>query len=480
MAGKNAPGASSPRSSAERAGRTSADQPATEREPEPREDERSDDAAALAGIGPSTFSTASTAEAVQGGKRKQLSEADPAQRQPSPVSAASEGGPTYDAQPEQPHAAGQAEREGAQPQASVDGIGQVPPDAEGAKTKEQEDLQDHIERIDSLQAKIQYLSRNAAEAAKANASSAPSGSVERRLADKDEKIALLMAEGTKLSSTEHKLRMTIKRLRAQASDTEKQLDELRKANAKAVADMGALRDRLDGNEQSQKRQEEVRRMTASLQRDLDALKRDRADKAETIRRLEQQMKTKTEQAEVARLTAVDKALAAERQKQKELEEAIAVLRSENNSLSQKFGQEQLEWKDKHERAVQRGQSVEEELKAELRAAESKLEAMRSAAEEATSSSGGEAQVKLMRQVETLQSQYATASDNWRGIETSLLAKAAGLEKERDEAQRRESEMRRKARDVVSPPSCVQRGRDKVFFFLFFFWSGLFVLQSSSR
>jgi molecular chaperone GrpE (heat shock protein) len=55
----------------------------------------------------------------------------------------------------------------------------------------------------------------------------------------------------------------------------------------------------------------------------------------------------------------------------------------------------------------------------------------------------------MRQIETLQSQYATASDNWQGIEASLLAKAANLEKERDEAQRRESEMRKKARDAVS-------------------------------
>jgi len=74
--------------------------------------------------------------------------------------------------------------------------------------------------------------------------------------------------------------------------------------------------------------------------------------------------------------------------------------------------------------------------------------MRTAAEEASSGSGGEAQVKMFRQIETLQSQYATARENWQGIESSLLAKAATLEKERDEAQRRESEMRKKARDAV--------------------------------
>jgi hypothetical protein len=77
--------------------------------------------------------------------------------------------------------------------------------------------------------------------------------------------------------------------------------------------------------------------------------------------------------------------------------------------------------------------------------------MRSVAEEASSGSGGEGQIKLIRQIETLQSQYATASGNWQGIEASLLAKVANLEKERDDAQRRESEMRKKARDAVSSP-----------------------------
>jgi hypothetical protein len=107
----------------------------------------------------------------------------------------------------------------------------------------------------------------------------------------------------------------------------------------------------------------------------------------------------------------------------------------------------VEWQEKLDRAVERGRNVEEELKLELRAAEGKLEAMRVAAEEASAGSGGD--IKLIRHIETLQSQYASASENWQGIETSLLTKAANLEKERDEAQRRESEMRKKARDSVS-------------------------------
>lgn len=50
-------------------------------------------------------------------------------------------------------------------------------------------------------------------------------------------------------------------------------------------------------------------------------------------------------------------------------------------------------------------------------------------------------------METLQTQYALASENWQGIETTLNSRVAALEKERDEASRREADTRRKAREV---------------------------------
>jgi chromosome segregation ATPase len=74
--------------------------------------------------------------------------------------------------------------------------------------------------------------------------------------------------------------------------------------------------------------------------------------------------------------------------------------------------------------------------------------MRARAEEVSSGATGDAQAKLLRQIETLQTQYAVASENWQGIEASLIARATNLEKERDEATRRETEMRRKAREVT--------------------------------
>ena len=93
--------------------------------------------------------------------------------------------------------------------------------------------------------------------------------------------------------------------------------------------------------------------------------------------------------------------------------------------------------------------LEAELKGEQSVLESKMESLRSKAEEASSGAAGESQAKLLRQIETLQTQYSVASENWQTLEGSLLSRLANLEKERDDIAQREGEMRRKIREVVS-------------------------------
>ncbi|KAL6810592.1 TATA element modulatory factor 1 TATA binding domain-containing protein, partial [Trichoderma camerunense] len=327
-------------------------------------------------------------------------------------------------------------------------VSEISRELEEAKLRHREEVQEYVERIDSLQSKIQYLSKNAAEAANKAASSAPSGSLEKKLAEKDERIALLMEEGQKLAGADHKYRTMIKTLRLQISERDKQLDEARKAKDKAVLDAEALRNRLDGDEEKEKRRQEAIKATTSLRKEIDNLKRENTNKDAAIRRLEQEVKAKEEQGEIAKADALSKAIAAERVKQKELEDANAAVRAELEALGEKARLDAIEWGEKLERAIQRGSTVEAELRLELQNMESKLEGVRVTAEEAASSTGGEAQMKLFRQIETLQSQYATARQNWQGIEASLMAKTTSLERERDEAERRESEMRKKARDAA--------------------------------
>lgn len=332
------------------------------------------------------------------------------------------------------------------------------------KTRHQEEIREYVERIDSLQSKLQYLSNLAVDAASHAASSASPGSLDRKLAEKDEKIALLMDEGRKLSGAEQQLRTTIKKLRSQMLELEKEITEVKKTRDKASSDAELLRQRLNDAEGSQKRHDEAMRATAGLQREIDALKRDKAKREEAYRRLEDDMKTKADKTRAASVEALTKAVAVEREKQNELQEAMNSLRTEKDLLMENLRRENLEWREKLDRAVERGRTIEEELKLELRGTESKLEAMRTAAEEASSGPGGEAQVKMLRQIETLQSQYASARENWQGIESSLLAKVTGIDREKDEAQHRESEMRRKARDAVNIDPLL-------FLYLFFFLRG---------
>src|SRR3954468_7165992 len=80
--------------------------------------------------------------------------------------------------------------------------------------------------------------------------------------------------------------------------------------------------------------------------------------------------------------------------------------------------------------------------------ETKLEIMRARAEEASSGSSGHTHAKLLRQIETLESQYAIARENSETIEASLMSRLTNVEKERDEISRKEADVRRKAREVV--------------------------------
>ncbi|KAL6791576.1 TATA element modulatory factor 1 TATA binding domain-containing protein [Trichoderma sp. SZMC 28012] len=479
MAGKNAPGGgdnranASPRSSIDVASRSSMERPSMDKgdrsepppeqkpEPEP-ESESAQTATDSAPTDTSTTATTTTtttipititdddttAEVVLESAPDETKDALPE----TEVQPASEEAPAKEGEAESPPPADEEIPTNGQAAVAVvengADVSEISRELEEAKLRHREEVQEYVERIDSLQSKIQYLSKNAAEAANKAASSAPSGSLEKKLAEKDERIALLMEEGQKLAGADHKYRTLIKSLRLQISERDKQLDEVRKAKDKAVLDAEALRNRLDGDEEKEKRRQEAIKATTSLRKEIDNLKRENTNKDAAIRRLEQEVKAKEEQGEIAKADALSKAIAAERVKQKELEDANAAVRAELEALSEKARLDAIEWGEKLERAIQRGSTVEAELRLELQNMESKLEGVRVTAEEAASSTGGEAQMKLFRQIETLQSQYATARQNWQGIEASLMAKTTSLERERDEAERRESEMRKKARDAA--------------------------------
>lgn len=91
--------------------------------------------------------------------------------------------------------------------------------------------------------------------------------------------------------------------------------------------------------------------------------------------------------------------------------------------------------------------------------ESKLEVLRLRTEEHSVNTDNDSQAKLLRQIETLQTQYNIASDNWQGIEAGLNTRLTTLQKERDELAKREADARKKTRDINSKAKRLEEDLD---------------------
>ncbi|KAI0188393.1 hypothetical protein F4808DRAFT_411781 [Astrocystis sublimbata] len=320
---------------------------------------------------------------------------------------------------------------------------------EEIQVQHQEELHSQTERVDALQTRLQYLAREASDHARAAATNAPSGSSDKKIAEKDGQIAQLMLEGQNLASTEQKHRNIIKKLRAQHVANEKEINEQKAWRQKTERELGDLRRRLDETTEWEKTTEETHELLSQSKRELDRLNRENEDKSRSIMELESRLQEESDKADALTAKAEGSQREAERKRVKELEDTVAALEVEKGLGADRAKIQVAEAREKADRASERARVMELELKGEVQVLESKLEAMRARAEEASSGAVGDAQVKLLRQIETLQTQYSVASENWQGMEASLEARATNLEKERDEALRRESEMRRKAREVAT-------------------------------
>lgn len=322
-------------------------------------------------------------------------------------------------------------------------------DNEIAELRRQEETHAYLERIDALQAKLQYLTKEAAEAAKTASSEAKSGSVEQKLATKDEKIALLIDEGQKLSQIELKHMTAIKKLRAKSSEDEKAMAEAKRACEKQEKNARDSLERAKRAEAAEKRVSEKLKGLTKLERDLEQIRADRDAKESLIRDLQIQLSHVTSAAKQAEEKAQTEALRAEEKRAAELAGELSHVKTEKELVERDHQNTLHELREKAEREKERARVAEIERQGEQSILESRVEAYRARAEEASAGQGGDLQAKLLRQVETLQNQYAVASENWQGIEGSLLSRVTALEKERDEIAKREGDIRRKARETVS-------------------------------
>ena len=319
---------------------------------------------------------------------------------------------------------------------------------EAAELRRQEETHEYLERIDALQVKLQYLTKEAAEIAKNVSNEAKEGSLEQKLAAKDEKIALLIEEGQKLSQTELRHMTVIKKLRAKSTDDERAVAESKQASEKYEKAAREAQDRAKLAEAAEKRASEKVKGLFKLEKDLDSTRAERDARDVLIQDLQMQLSVITSAATKAEEKAQAEALELERRRAAELAAELSTLKIEKEVAEKEHQNVLCELREKSEREKNRARLAEIERQREQNILESRLEAYRARAEEASAGQGGDVQAKLLRQIETLQNQYAVASDNWQGIEGSLLSRLTALEKERDDIAKREVDIRRKARETV--------------------------------
>lgn len=326
---------------------------------------------------------------------------------------------------------------------------QIQSDYEASELQRQEEVHGYIERIDALQSKLQYLAKESAEAARKAAGTAASGSPEKKLAEKEEQVALLMQEGQQLSKKELSHLTTIKKLRAKIQEDSKEVSEAKAKQEKAEKDIAIMVERWRRAEASEKRISERLKGYTLLQKEHETLKVDSAAKDLMIADLKSKLEEEIALEKQTEAKLASEALEAERRRAADLEEELTSLKIEKTLVADRAQVQIKELREKMDKESERTRMSELEMKKEQQMLESRLEVMRARAEEVASGAAGDAQAKLLRQIETLQTQYAVASENWQGIEASLIARATSLEKERDEATKREADIRRKAREVVS-------------------------------
>ena len=258
-----------------------------------------------------------------------------------------------------------------------------------------------------------------------------------------------MDEGQNLSKKELSHLTTIKKLRLAIQEHNKELAEAKKKQEKSERDTAAANDRLKRAVGSERLLNDKQRLILQLQKDNESLKASRDLNESTITDLKAQLEEAIAQGKQTEVKLANEALEVEKKRVADLEEDVSNLKIENGLVADRAQTQIKELREKMDKDAERARMTELEMKTEQQMLESKLEVMRARAEEVSSGATGDAQAKLLRQIETLQTQYAVAGENWQGIEASLIARATGLEKERDEATRREADIRRKARDVVS-------------------------------
>lgn len=241
---------------------------------------------------------------------------------------------------------------------------QMQSDYEVSEIRRQEETHSFMERIDALQSKLQYLTNEALGTARTALTTAHAGSLDRRLAEKDEQIALLMEEGEKLSKTELRYMNTIKSLRSSILEDQKHSTRVGVKLEKAQQEVQYAKERARRAEEVEQR-ELVRSKTLSkVEKENESLKAGLESHRAIAADLKLQMAQAPREASAAGNAAQADALEAERSVSAQLRDDLSKARIEREISEEKSRSEMRHITMEAERAKEHAQATETELRRE--------------------------------------------------------------------------------------------------------------------
>lgn len=310
-----------------------------------------------------------------------------------------------------------------------------------------EELDSYKEKATSLESKIVFLSRE--EAARAKNEKLSSSGIQKKLAEKEEQIALLMEEGQLLSKKELKHMNTIKLLRSREKEQERIALDAKDRQERAEREAKRLKDKIKSLQEVEKRQTGDLRALSRLEIEVDNLKKEKLGYLSQIDGLEKTITSLKEKNDEAVLAAQSKALEAEKARSSDLQRELAQVQLELSVTGEKYKSEIKELEARISRDSSAWDTQRTKMDKDIRSLEAKVEMYRGRSEELSSGTSSDSQVTLLRQIEVLQSQHSIATENWNGIESNLQNRITNLEQQLEESNSREAYFRKKVKGLVS-------------------------------
>lgn len=232
------------------------------------------------------------------------------------------------------------------------------------ETRRQEETYAASERIDALEEKIRYLARESADASRHRGNLIPAGGLEKKLAEREEKIALLLEEGENLSKNELRLQNTIKKLRAKAQDDERIAADTKRKAEKAEKDITAAKEEARRAHEAEKMAQQRVKILNKVESEVEILRRERDASKGIMAELKEKTEAMRRRAEEAENKVQTEALENEQKTTVVLRAHIEHLQSEAALVENRFRAEINNLRNKMERQAEQSRLREAELTAE--------------------------------------------------------------------------------------------------------------------